>query len=99
MAASKGNAAAAACALVLMLLAVGAEAQGGGGGKCVPQLKRLLACRAYGCPAPVTPSAECSARSAPSPRLRLQRHQHHEQPAFQMPPQPDQLLCLRRDES
>ncbi|BAH94409.1 Os08g0546300, partial [Oryza sativa Japonica Group] len=33
------------------------------------------------------------------PGLRLQRHQHHEQPAFQMPPQPDQLLCLRRDES
>lgn len=59
MAASKGNAAAAACALVLVLLAVGAEAQGGGGGECVPQLNRLLACRAYAVPGAGDPSAEC----------------------------------------
>uniref|UniRef100_A0A0E0LXM5 Bifunctional inhibitor/plant lipid transfer protein/seed storage helical domain-containing protein n=1 Tax=Oryza punctata TaxID=4537 RepID=A0A0E0LXM5_ORYPU len=57
MAASKGNAVAAAAVCVLVLLAVGAEAQGGG--ECVPQLNRLLACRAYAVPGAGDPSAEC----------------------------------------
>uniref|UniRef100_J3MUZ9 Bifunctional inhibitor/plant lipid transfer protein/seed storage helical domain-containing protein n=1 Tax=Oryza brachyantha TaxID=4533 RepID=J3MUZ9_ORYBR len=61
MAASKRNAVVAAAAwCVLVVLAVGAEAQGGGGGgECVPQLNRLLACRAYAGPGAGGPSAEC----------------------------------------
>ncbi|KAF0898300.1 hypothetical protein E2562_007153 [Oryza meyeriana var. granulata] len=57
MEASKRNAVAAA-ACVLVLLAVGAEAQAAGG-ECVPQLNRLLACRAYAVPGAGDPSAEC----------------------------------------
>ncbi|XP_051202795.1 non-specific lipid-transfer protein C4 [Lolium perenne] len=48
----------AACVVVLLLLAStapAAEAQG----ECVPQLNRLLACRAYLVPGAADPSPEC----------------------------------------
>uniref|UniRef100_A0A0D9XAH0 Bifunctional inhibitor/plant lipid transfer protein/seed storage helical domain-containing protein n=1 Tax=Leersia perrieri TaxID=77586 RepID=A0A0D9XAH0_9ORYZ len=51
-ASKKGMSAAAA---VLILLVVAAEAQQ----ECVPQLNRLLACRAYAVPGAGNPSAEC----------------------------------------
>ena len=48
----------AACLLVVALGV--AKAQGGGGvGQCVPQLNRLLACRAYLVPGAPDPSADC----------------------------------------
>ncbi|KAK3124042.1 hypothetical protein QOZ80_8AG0639670 [Eleusine coracana subsp. coracana] len=53
----------AAC-LVLLVLGGGggAAAQGsGGGGQCVPQLNRLLACRAYAVPGAPDPSPDCCA--------------------------------------
>uniref|UniRef100_A0ACD6AHH4 Uncharacterized protein n=1 Tax=Avena sativa TaxID=4498 RepID=A0ACD6AHH4_AVESA len=48
---------AAACVVLLVLggLAPAAEAQG----ECVPQLNRLLACRAYLVPGAADPSPEC----------------------------------------
>ncbi|KAL6644414.1 hypothetical protein ACP70R_016022 [Stipagrostis hirtigluma subsp. patula] len=50
----------AACLLVMALR--GAAAQGGGGGgECVPQLNRLLACRAYAVPGAPDPSPDCCA--------------------------------------
>ncbi|RCV32159.1 hypothetical protein SETIT_6G235600v2 [Setaria italica] len=52
----------AACLVVLVALGLGAgvaEAQGGGVGQCVPQLNRLLACRAYLVPGAPDPSADC----------------------------------------
>ncbi|OEL31243.1 hypothetical protein BAE44_0007736, partial [Dichanthelium oligosanthes] len=48
----------AAC-LILLALGGGAEAQGGGVGQCVPQLNRLLACRAYLVPGAPDPSPDC----------------------------------------
>ncbi|KAF8653905.1 hypothetical protein HU200_062042 [Digitaria exilis] len=49
---------AAACLVVVLALGGGAAAQGGVG-QCVPQLNRLLACRAYLVPGAPDPSADC----------------------------------------
>ena len=53
----------AACCVVVLLVLVGlapaAEAQGQGQGECVPQLNRLLACRAYLVPGAADPSPDC----------------------------------------
>ncbi|RLN03068.1 anther-specific protein MZm3-3-like [Panicum miliaceum] len=59
MAAPAGMSLLAACLLVVALGGGVAEAQGGGVGQCVPQLNRLLACRAYLVPGAPDPSADC----------------------------------------
>ncbi|XP_062196121.1 non-specific lipid-transfer protein C4-like [Phragmites australis] len=61
--AAKPSALVAACLVLLVLgggygpTLRGAEAQGGG--ECVPQLNRLLACRAYLVPGAPDPSPDC----------------------------------------
>jgi hypothetical protein len=48
-----------AVVVLLVLGVIGAAAQGGG--ECVPQLNRLLACRAYAVPGAPDPSPDCCA--------------------------------------
>lgn len=58
MAATKVTFVLAAC-LVVLVLGRGVAAQGAG--ECVPQLNRLLACRAYAVPGAPDPSPDCCA--------------------------------------
>ncbi|TVT97570.1 hypothetical protein EJB05_57179 [Eragrostis curvula] len=46
-------------AACLILLVLGGVAAQRGGGECVPQLNRLLACRAYAVPGAPDPSPDC----------------------------------------
>ncbi|GJN15537.1 hypothetical protein PR202_gb02458 [Eleusine coracana subsp. coracana] len=48
-------------AACVVLLVLGGAAAQGSGGQCVPQLNRLLACRAYAVPAAPDPSPDCCA--------------------------------------